>query len=325
MAVHTPRSSLKLFTSTVDSASPPPLSPRPMSAVTRRRLRANLPPSPVAAKPPAPCNPMPWEWRCCSCNTSFALSITRRCLSCSHVFCSVSEPPLKKRAKKQRRDHKGRRITCRTSFDYEGWSDYNNWRRNVTGDRLTEKQRDRHFLMKTHNDWSHCEYPSHCHQRRRELGPVWQDILLDSSDEELGDEKSRRSSTALSPDDELEMNEAVSLEKSEDPAGILWRMDNDKPNSISADASDLTDEQILRLLEEDNDLMPLEYRNIGHTPLTVHNLSEPDWGDSSSDSDSDDEDWVNADGNLIRAKGEYDQGPALLIKVANSFWSGIDF
>lgn len=319
----------------------PALSPRPLTAATRRRLRASLPPSPVGSRVPPPSRPVAWHWRCCSCRATYDLAVTQRCLACSHNFCSVnshlqSSIPKKKTTSRgspnrRRVDRLGHPITCTTEFDYEGWAAYGAWRRRVTGTQITEDQRDRRYLLRSQDDWHHCDFPSQCAHRRRELRPIWQDILLSdaSSDEELSSsaekkqknktrysssKKSRRSSsTALSPDDDLVMNEAISLGKP---------------------SSELSDQQVLDLFDDSSDD---EYAPRTATGLRVRNCSEPDWANFGSDDDddsdaSDDEDLVDADGNLVRwrssageMKREVTESPALLVKAVSSFWGATDF
>jgi hypothetical protein len=357
-----------------------PLSPRPLSTssnkkttavggqgrgttITRRRLRASLPPSPVASRVPPPQAPSPWRWRCCSCRATYDLSVTQRCLLCSHTFCSLpsqtraaslfsssgSNSSSRKRTSprsKRRVDRSGNTITCTTEFDYEGWSAYGAWRRRVTGTQITEDQRDRIFLLRRQHDWHHCDYPSQCAHRRRELQPVWQDILLSdtsSEDEEAeshayedrrqkkSTKSQRRPSTALSPDDDLVMNEAISLHAS----GRVRKQ-------TDTDMTTLSDQQVLDLFAEDdgesndNGAIPLDY--MSQPRLRVRNHAEIDWENFSSDDsdDSDDEDLVDADGNLVKwrsnsgreepdERGSLRQSQVLLVKAANSFWGATDF
>ncbi|ETS85673.1 hypothetical protein PFICI_03698 [Pestalotiopsis fici W106-1] len=359
-----------------------PLSPRPLSTtkasggITRRRLRASLPPSPVGSRVPPPQVPSPWRWRCCSCRATYDLSVTQRCLLCSHTFCSVNSQAAsfsarssgggsssggigRKRTsntRKRRVDRSGNPITCTTEFDYEGWSAYGAWRRRVTGTQITEDQRDRSFLLRAQDDWHHCDFPSQCAHRRRELHPVWQDILLSdtsSSDEDKASsrrkdgekqkksKKSRRPSTALSPDDDLVMNEAISLDGSGRPS----------KQANTTNVTTLSDQQVLALFDEDDDdsddgsVKPLEHMSSHQGPKTqlrVRNHAEADWENFSSDSDSgdddddddddDDEDLVDTDGNPVKwrnsAKGADNgvyQSQVLLVKAANSFWGATDF
>ncbi|KAI4596690.1 hypothetical protein KJ359_005032 [Pestalotiopsis sp. 9143b] len=318
----------------------PPLSPRPLTVASRRRLRASLPPSPVGSRVPPPPRPVAWHWRCCSCRATYDLAVTQRCLACSHNFCSVNSHlqtsvgsiPKKKTtsrgsSNRRRVDRLGNPITCTTEFDYEGWAAYGAWRRRVTGTQITEDQRDRRYLLRSQDDWHHCDFPSQCAHRRRELRPIWQDILLSdaSSDEENSSlsgqrktkfsKKSRRSSTALSPDDDLVMNGAISLGKP---------------------SSELSDQQVLDLFDDSSD----DEYTPKSTGLRVRNHGEPDWENFGSDDDDDDdedasdddEDLVDADGNLVRwrssvgeMKRDATDSPVLLVKAVSSFWGATDF
>ncbi|KAK6215855.1 Subunit of heteropentameric Replication factor C (RF-C) [Pestalotiopsis sp. IQ-011] len=297
----------------------PPLSPRPLTAATRRRLRASLPPSPVGSRVPPPSRPVAWHWRCCSCRATYDLAVTQRCLACSHNFCSVNSHlqtsvgsiPKKKTTSRgspnrRRVDRLGNPITCTTEFDYEGWAAYGAWRRRVTGTQITEDQRDRRYLLRAQDDWHHCDFPSQCAHRRRELRPIWQDILLSdaSSDEE----------------------NSLSAEKKKKKKKTRY---GGKPSS------ELSDQQVLDLFDDPSDD---EYAPRSATGLRVRNHGEPDWENFGSDDDdddsdaSDDEDLVDADGNLVRwrssageMKRDVTESPVLLVKAVSSFWGAADF
>ncbi|KAK4183739.1 hypothetical protein QBC35DRAFT_349837, partial [Podospora australis] len=92
--------------------------------------------------------PKPWVWRCHRCHEIYPLAVTRRCLDCSHTFCtrpvsqaspsSSANAPTeyvskvvngkvirKKKAKKQER-------MCTSSFDYAGWAKWGSRRRSLS-------------------------------------------------------------------------------------------------------------------------------------------------------------------------------------------------
>ncbi|KAK7921514.1 hypothetical protein PG985_009536 [Apiospora marii] len=158
--------------------------PEPLSPISKRKLRHLLPSSPVAAPspqcPPPPREPYPFLWQCCSCYTTYRFSTTRRCLLCSHNYCtrevafgsSSSNPSSSQTSsggngKKRRRRNK----YCRTEFDYEGWAAWGAWRRgHALGIESTReadadaelKERERKFVKKTHDCFAHCDFPSQC-------------------------------------------------------------------------------------------------------------------------------------------------------------------
>ncbi|KAH8203746.1 hypothetical protein TruAng_002039 [Truncatella angustata] len=294
--------------------------------MSRRRLRSSLPTSPVTSKPPPPREPDHWIWRCCQCHTTWDLAVTRRCLLCSHSFCSIYEPPFKRKNNKRRVRH-GKLIICGTSFDFHGWNVYNAWRRSTEKAHLSDKQRDRRFLLKTHNDWLHCDYPSHCRHRREELLPSRLEILLEELDEEDENDKescadtSRKSCTALSTDDELEMNEAIPLEPSDESDRVWWKDHVERPIFPTVNISNLSDERLLSLLEETHDLMPLG--DSDRRQSSVRDKIEVNWEDFSDSDDSDDEDSLFQ--SALTADMNDDEDPSLLVKRVNSFWSSTDF
>ena len=64
-----------------------------------------------------PASPYPWLWRCHSCYTIYRLACTRRCLLCSHTFCTGAPGGRKSRG------------PCKAEFDYSGWAAWGAWRR----------------------------------------------------------------------------------------------------------------------------------------------------------------------------------------------------
>ncbi|KAI9767412.1 MAG: hypothetical protein M1835_007042, partial [Candelina submexicana] len=93
-----------------------------------------------------PCAPQTWQWTCHLCKCSYPLGVTRRCLRDGHFFCSGSTVSKKSGVRK----HHG---ACSSEFDYTGWKQKANWRREQ-------------FLPATGRDsndcWNNCDYPSQC-------------------------------------------------------------------------------------------------------------------------------------------------------------------
>ncbi|KAL2262902.1 hypothetical protein VTK26DRAFT_9043 [Humicola hyalothermophila] len=102
---------------------------------------------PVQSIPPPSCTPGRWIWRCHECHSWYPLACTRRCLECSHEFCtsltlpnssskgssssrrpsssSSSSSSSSRRASKRRRQQ----TTCWAKFDYNGWAAWGAYRR----------------------------------------------------------------------------------------------------------------------------------------------------------------------------------------------------
>lgn len=164
--------------------------PGPLSPLSKRKLLNSLPPSPIAVAPkcpPPPTEPYPFLWQCCSCYTVYRFATTRRCLLCSHNYCtrvvaSESTDPSSSSSstsaggsKKRRRKNK----YCRSEFDYEGWEKWGTWRRgHALGIESTRsedadselRERESKFIRKTQDCSVHCDYPSQCfHTRIRVL------------------------------------------------------------------------------------------------------------------------------------------------------------
>ncbi|KAK8077049.1 hypothetical protein PG996_003219 [Apiospora saccharicola] len=152
--------------------------PEPLSPESKRILRHTLPSSPVAPAtpkcPPPPREPYPFLWQCCSCYTTYRFSTTRRCLLCSHNYCtrelafgSSNSSGNGNGKKRRRRSNK----YCRSEFDYEGWEAWGAWRRRHVlkvestqeSDAESElEERESKFVKKTHDCFVHCDYPSQC-------------------------------------------------------------------------------------------------------------------------------------------------------------------
>ncbi|KAB5513265.1 hypothetical protein GE09DRAFT_1232050 [Coniochaeta sp. 2T2.1] len=96
---------------------------------------------------PPPPSPSPWRWQCHRCRIWYTLSCTRRCLSCSHVFCQEtlnghhrhhnnnttvlpSSPRLRRQSQiRARRRTKKKGGPCTSKFDFDGWAAWGSWRR----------------------------------------------------------------------------------------------------------------------------------------------------------------------------------------------------
>ncbi|CAP67519.1 uncharacterized protein PODANS_6_11730, partial [Podospora anserina S mat+] len=83
--------------------------------------------------PSSPSKAQRWKWRCHNCGAKYRIATTRRCLACSHYFCTtlispVIKPNPNSKRPKQLQKRRGNR-TCASTFDYSGWARYNSWRR----------------------------------------------------------------------------------------------------------------------------------------------------------------------------------------------------
>ncbi|KAK8038486.1 hypothetical protein PG993_006897 [Apiospora rasikravindrae] len=150
--------------------------PEPISPQSIRKLRNTLPSSPLAASPlypPPPREPFPFLWQCCSCYTTYRFSTTRRCLLCSHNYCTrdvaFGNNSSSSTTNGKKRRHRNR--YCRSEFDYEGWEAWGAWRRgHVLRIESTREQdadaelqkREQKFLQKTQDCSVHCDFPSQC-------------------------------------------------------------------------------------------------------------------------------------------------------------------
>lgn len=110
-----------------------PRSPRtptwePSGAITPFNFERYFPRSPLPPQmtkstiPKPPDLPMPWVWQCHLCRNRYPLGVTRRCLYDGHYYCSgeTNVKNLKKKKKGQ---------ACSSEFDYEGWDEYGEWKR----------------------------------------------------------------------------------------------------------------------------------------------------------------------------------------------------
>ncbi len=214
--------------------------PHPMTPPARLHLRNVLPTSPdyLPTPPPPPPQPRPWVWQCHGCLTIWRLSSTRRCLVCSHEYCtSASRLAAGGRSggrKRRRRNGPGSGGTyCRAEFDYQGWEEWGAWRRKVLGleARTAQPQRDRAFLHRAHDCWLDCDYPSQCHHERAQLAaeaavaaaaassnsgissPYCYTLttVVEEEQTELSPPAVESPASLTSPDDYLLMNEALDI------------------------------------------------------------------------------------------------------------------
>jgi hypothetical protein len=100
----------------------------------------------AAAIPPPPESPLPWIWQCHLCRNRYPLGVTRRCLYDGHYYCS-GETNVKN-LKKKRKGH-----ACSSEFDYEGWDEYGDWRREAL--QAVDNKRTLKRCEK-------CDFPSMC-------------------------------------------------------------------------------------------------------------------------------------------------------------------
>ncbi|RYP61747.1 hypothetical protein DL771_010018 [Monosporascus sp. 5C6A] len=188
--------------------------PHPMTPPARLHLRSILPTSPdsLPTPPPPPPKPRPWVWQCHGCLTIWRLASTRRCLVCSHEYCTTTTRPTGRgRGKKRRR---GNGAYCRAEYDYQGWEEWGAWRRKVLGREAAQRSRE-------HDCWLDCDYPSQCHHERARLATIA--AATESSyavalgtvieEPELSPPIVERAPTPPDPDEDyLQMNEALSLD-----------------------------------------------------------------------------------------------------------------
>ncbi|KAK3935154.1 hypothetical protein QBC46DRAFT_272396, partial [Diplogelasinospora grovesii] len=145
-----------------------------------------------------PPTPYPWLWRCHSCGTVYRLGCTRRCLECSHVFCTFVPDSSGKRKRHRGGHPKG---PCKAEFDYIGWGAWGAFLQHglegaadgadifaiwklvpdlgetgggkgggglvwdmVPDSELEDIQRRKEamFVRGQHDCWLHCDFPSEC-------------------------------------------------------------------------------------------------------------------------------------------------------------------
>lgn len=138
-----------------------------------------------------PSSPRAWRWRCHKCGAHYRLGVTSRCLRCGHRMCSARGPssPGKKKSR-----------SCSSVFDFDGWSAWQEWKRDVAVEevlgrvmkhdglqsgllrrlggeksvgyvkrwlrRKMETQRQDRLTSLAAECWKDCEFPSHCFQAK---------------------------------------------------------------------------------------------------------------------------------------------------------------
>lgn len=126
--------------------SPPPLS--------RSRLQW------LSEIPLKPTTPRPWTWTCHICGHSYRLGVTRRCLRDGHYFCT-GRPAATPRGKRPRK-----RRACDSEFDYVGWEETNQWRRQVKAAKAAREGMAPDPLPSPtrgiRNCWERCVFPTAC-------------------------------------------------------------------------------------------------------------------------------------------------------------------
>ncbi|KAI9885845.1 MAG: hypothetical protein M1823_002375 [Watsoniomyces obsoletus] len=111
-----------------------------------------------------PTKPLPWTWSCHKCRQRYPLGVTRRCLEDGHFFCTtrtslttgktIQEGDGRRRCRgKKRRDRGGR--SCGSSFDYDGWTAWGAWRREIQGTKESRQKGEKNCLF-------NCDFPSDC-------------------------------------------------------------------------------------------------------------------------------------------------------------------
>ncbi|KAK6824570.1 hypothetical protein PG987_012064 [Apiospora arundinis] len=276
--------------------------PGPLSPVSKRKLRNTLPlplPSQPPQCPPPPRETFPFLWQCCSCYTIYRFSTTRRCLNCSHHYCtrevafgdsneSSSSSGGSSSNKKRRRKNK----YCRSEFDYEGWAAWGAWRRgHALGIESTrpedtdaeKRAREAKFVTKTHNCFTDCDFPSQCfHTQIRVLEDRMREAEREDDEaEELteeDDEILRAYATSSSiihaeadyaeeeeedDDDYLELNLARDLPADEEEGETSPTSPSSRSPFFYDDNNHRSSSQIFALIDEDDDMMPLEDSKTG--------------------------------------------------------------
>lgn len=144
--------------------------------------------------PPKLPTPYPWTWTCHRCGMESRLAVTRRCLQDGHYFCTA---PVGERGKR----------VCFAEFDYTGWREVNDSRREVRKLKEEEKasrkrkrasswssswssfwvmcpkpqqQQEEEEQPRERNCWEDCNYRSECHH----IGGAADEELLFSSDDD---------------------------------------------------------------------------------------------------------------------------------------------
>lgn len=100
--------------------------------------------------PLAPVKPLAWIWQCHLCKSQYPLGVTRRCLQDGHFYCSGETDRLNLKKKK-------RGQSCSSEFDYIGWKEWGEWKRNPL--RNLENGVEGEPCAK---GCQKCEFPSQC-------------------------------------------------------------------------------------------------------------------------------------------------------------------
>ncbi|RYO82557.1 hypothetical protein DL766_002913 [Monosporascus sp. MC13-8B] len=208
------------------------VTPHPMTPPARLHLRSILPTSPdcLPTPPLPPPTPRPWIWQCHGCLTIWRLASTRRCLVCSHKYCTTTTQLTGRGRGKKRRRGNGA-LYCRAEFDYQGWDEWGAWRREVLGREAVQRSCNRAFLDREHDCWLDCDYPSQCHHERAQLATV---------------AAAAESSAPARPhpdDDNLQMNEALSLDVAQDHPGGQQKSPPASPKSPLSQTSFFSEDE----------------------------------------------------------------------------------
>lgn len=149
--------------STALSPSSPPSSPSSQPSTPPRLTlaaspssRSSTPASLDLEYPPPPRSPCAFIWRCHLCGARYPLGATRRCLTDGHYYCYGQDTD--KNIKRKRRGK-----SCTSIFDYQGWDDWNEWRRETRDLNFLWGKEDDSPTPGTHsNCWDNCHFPSAC-------------------------------------------------------------------------------------------------------------------------------------------------------------------
>lgn len=143
--------------------------------------------SAINALPAEPVKPLAWIWECHLCQSRYPLSATRRCLHDGHFYCSgeTARPNLKKKTRGQ---------SCSSEFDYSGWREWAEWKRNVFGN-----LEDSVETQPCAKNCRRCEYPSHCRYASSRTTPVSNAVGKKKSEWQLLSSSAENSNPPRSP------------------------------------------------------------------------------------------------------------------------------
>ncbi|MCJ1474122.1 hypothetical protein MMC13_002780 [Lambiella insularis] len=162
MTSYMPQHPSPLHLSTLTSPPLSPLAPSPPVSALSTRIRISslylTSPLPQLPQTPPPEVPALWTWSCHHCHRHYPLAATRRCLNDGHYFCSGAT--LDKRLGRVKKH-----AACGSVFDYVGWRDYGEWRRDV---RSRKRKRGPKTLSENVLGCEgECDFPSECRWRPR--------------------------------------------------------------------------------------------------------------------------------------------------------------